>query len=621
MNFSIDSYQVGPRTWTNPTASTYSFNNTNAWIIASDYYDSQWAIKYWPWSKSSGWGTPVPILATLTTNVLDAGQLLQLTRTNWLLYYADVAAVQIKYVQTTDGGQTWTGPYTRPELTTTSSQCNRISFARYGDNFYAFLTDSNGNPTIYNSTDGINWANKQVVMPVSGIVYHGTLLHQSALISTMSDVGTGDPGLQYGIITIVPEMLSNPSTPSDPYPGSGAVLPRGTTTTTLEVTVHGSQTYNVAFYWANGTFIGEDRLLREGDRAHLHVSIAGGSAYGWFAISRGATFEYCGNEPMTTSDEEHTSTYTFNINTNEAPTIDSYAPATSTPSVNEGQSLTFTQTSHDPDSDPLSYQWLLNSVLKATTQNWTYNPSYADAGIYNVSVIVSDGSLSTKHEWAVTVIDVEPPTPGLSIDPQSVTCRKYLESFDLQIKITQAASIDDFEFEIHYNTTLLNYTSVTWNAWGTGTINVNEATGTIIGSTSGNTRTGDFTLATIAFRVALHHLWKSIPGWNNNQTGSIYFQWANVSYPGIPDRGYVKGGLNQINVGPDVAYRFSPIQGDVNNDGKVDIFDLGTIAHCYNAKPGDPIWPQASIYDLNGDNYIDIFDLVIVARNFGFTYP
>jgi hypothetical protein len=94
-----------------------------------------------------------------------------------------------------------------------------------------------------------------------------------------------------------------------------------------------------------------------------------------------------------------------------------------------------------------------------------------------------------------------------------------------------------------------------------------------------------------------------------------------VSYPGAPDYRYVRGGLNQINVGPDATYTFSPIQGDVNNDGTVDITDLRTVAAYYNAEEGDTNWPDASQYDLNGDKIIDIFDLVQVARNFGFNYP
>ncbi len=53
------------------------------------------------------------------------------------------------------------------------------------------------------------------------------------------------------------------------------------------------------------------------------------------------------------------------------------------------------------------------------------------------------------------------------------------------------------------------------------------------------------------------------------------------------------------------------LEGDLNNDGKVDIFDLITVARDFGKKgegfPGDA--------DKNGK--VDIFDLVIVAKNFG----
>ena len=72
---------------------------------------------------------------------------------------------------------------------------------------------------------------------------------------------------QLGIVAPVPEMMSHPETPSEASPANGAALAAGTTQTELSVKVHGKQTYDVAFYWADGEFIGEDKLLREGDKA------------------------------------------------------------------------------------------------------------------------------------------------------------------------------------------------------------------------------------------------------------------------------------------------------------------------------------------------------------------
>jgi len=60
------------------------------------------------------------------------------------------------------------------------------------------------------------------------------------------------------------------------------------------------------------------------------------------------------------------------------------------------------------------------------------------------------------------------------------------------------------------------------------------------------------------------------------------------------------------------------IQGDVNVDGRVNIFDIVTVAVSFNE-----IWCQLGwdpLADPNGDGTIDIFDIVAVAVNFGATY-
>jgi hypothetical protein len=56
------------------------------------------------------------------------------------------------------------------------------------------------------------------------------------------------------------------------------------------------------------------------------------------------------------------------------------------------------------------------------------------------------------------------------------------------------------------------------------------------------------------------------------------------------------------------------IPGDVNGDGKVDIFDLAAVGLSYGSKPGDSNWnPNA---DVHKDDKIDIFDLATVGVNF-----
>jgi len=88
---------------------------------------------------------------------------------------------------------------------------------------------------------------------------------------------------------------------------------------------------------------------------------------------------------------------------NDPPIIQSYTPTDLTPIVEEDISLEFTHESADPDYNPLTYSWLLNGTEQATSQNWTYTPSTGDAGVYNVTLAVSDGIDTVSQEWEVTV--------------------------------------------------------------------------------------------------------------------------------------------------------------------------------------------------------------------------
>jgi hypothetical protein len=54
---------------------------------------------------------------------------------------------------------------------------------------------------------------------------------------------------------------------------------------------------------------------------------------------------------------------------------------------------------------------------------------------------------------------------------------------------------------------------------------------------------------------------------------------------------------------------------DINDDGKVDIEDLVTVALAFGSYEGHERWnPDA---DLNDDGKVDIDDVVLVAKDFG----
>jgi hypothetical protein len=57
------------------------------------------------------------------------------------------------------------------------------------------------------------------------------------------------------------------------------------------------------------------------------------------------------------------------------------------------------------------------------------------------------------------------------------------------------------------------------------------------------------------------------------------------------------------------------LTGDVNNDNKVDIIDLGVLADAFNSTPTGSQWNANA--DLNGDDKVNILDLGLLADNFG----
>jgi hypothetical protein len=68
-----------------------------------------------------------------------------------------------------------------------------------------------------------------------------------------------------------------------------------------------------------------------------------------------------------------------------------------------------------------------------------------------------------------------------------------------------------------------------------------------------------------------------------------------------------------------VGWVIITIPGDVNGDGRVDIYDAIILAGAFNSSPGKSNWnPNA---DINDDNVVDIYDAIIMGGNFGKANP
>lgn len=84
-------------------------------------------------------------------------------------------------------------------------------------------------------------------------------------------------------------------------------------------------------------------------------------------------------------------------------------------SVNENQSLTFTISATDPDNDSLTYSATglpQGAVFEPTTRSFSWVPVHDQVGAYNITFIVSDGSLTASETIIITVnnVPLQPPT-------------------------------------------------------------------------------------------------------------------------------------------------------------------------------------------------------------------
>jgi len=216
-------------------------------------------------------------------------------------------------------------------------------------------------------------------------------------------------------------------------------------------------------------------------------------------------------------------------------------------------------------------------------------------------------------------------SPTLKIQAGQNVFRIYGEACHISIVVSDAANVKGCTFEIYFNTSMLDYVngSEVWGTLGTGVLMANETEGKLQGTIGpAASINGSQWLVNFTFNEVYHHVWKDesqAPTWRNNQTGRIWFHWANLSYADHPDLGYTEGGLNQINT-TEADITFSPIKGDVDNNGRVDVFDLRIIGYYYSINISDPEWPTALQYDLNGNDIIEIQDLIIAESNFGYTY-
>lgn len=68
-----------------------------------------------------------------------------------------------------------------------------------------------------------------------------------------------------------------------------------------------------------------------------------------------------------------------------------------------------------------------------------------------------------------------------------------------------------------------------------------------------------------------------------------------------------------------LMFEYVSLLGDLNDDGKVNVLDLGVAAKSFGSYPGHPRWNPAA--DTNNDGRVNMIDIIIIAKNFGKTQP
>ncbi|MDH5691459.1 MAG: PKD domain-containing protein, partial [Candidatus Bathyarchaeota archaeon] len=257
---------------------------------------------------------------------------------------------------------------------------------------------------------------------------------------------------------------------------------------------------------------------------------------------------------------------------NSAPKIDMFTPEETTLEIDAGESLEFTHVSSDADGDPLTYLWLLDDVEKATTQNWTYSPGYDDAGIRNITLIVSDDEgLIDSQEWTVTVVDTRAHDVAIAVVTPCKTIVGQGLTMSINVTVTNKGNFTEaFNVTTYANTTAIQ------------TLNVTNLP-------PGNSTTIIFTWNTTAF---------SKGSYTTSANATTVLGETDIS-----DNGYIDGTV-RVN-----------IVGDLNSDRKVSITDIVIVALTFGSQPGDPKWNPNT--DMNNDGKITITDVIIVKIHMG----
>jgi hypothetical protein len=241
----------------------------------------------------------------------------------------------------------------------------------------------------------------------------------------------------------------------------------------------------------------------------------------------------------------------------------------------------------------------LSSALNINNGDTYWSPD----GLTWYDPIRTDGTYLYSSAWT------PPPPAMLSVIPSATSDRSLTpgSSFNVNVTISSATDVYQFDFKLGFDKTILNVASAQLGDFFPSsivpTITINNASGFVQVSASlapaATPRSGSGTLATIKLQV--------------EGTGGSSLHIYDVLLK--DDSGHTLPANTN-----DGSFNNAALVGDITGpngvpDGKIDVRDVALIGTCLGSRPGDKRWDPRC--DFNGDHKINILDMALVARNFG----
>jgi len=234
----------------------------------------------------------------------------------------------------------------------------------------------------------------------------------------------------------------------------------------------------------------------------------------------------------------------------------------------------FNITKSDVDADLLIVEWYVNETkVTEDCDSYVYVADFDSAGVYNVTVVVSDGTDQTRHEWLLTVANVE---HDVAVTSVSISKTILGQGYSMEINVTvenQGNMNETFTVTVYANETTIQTIEV---------ILANESSINVVFLWNST----NFTKGKYSISVAAGVVYGEVDTEDNVRVGG----WVTVTIP-----------------------------GDVDGNFRVNIYDAVKIGSIYAVVEGDPRFNSNS--DIDGDGVASSLDLVICTKHYGETYP